>query len=160
MRILSIAIVYGILVILISYALAFPGFGVLILPQPFLDVYVGRWTMVYVINSKIILWIGYVIFIHLVYYSFIKPTIRTVILGGILFFIISIILTLFTNVVDPDLRIRLSNYLVGEYSLVYWTAAVVVNSCVELLAWMPKIKKKKRESIITTISKFFMVIKW
>jgi len=141
LKILSTAIMYAVLVILISYALAFPGFGVLILPQPFLDVYVGRWTAAYAINSKIILWIGYVIFIHLVYYSFIKPTIRTIILGGILFFILSIILTLFTDVTDPDLRIRLTNYIVGEYSLYYWTAAVVVNSCVELLAWMPKKEK-------------------
>uniref|UniRef100_A0A7C3UC07 Uncharacterized protein n=2 Tax=Geoglobus ahangari TaxID=113653 RepID=A0A7C3UC07_9EURY len=142
MKILLTATVYAVLVILISYVFAFPGYGILMLPQPFLDVYVGRWTMFYVINSKVILWIGYVIFIHLVYYRFVKPTIKTIILGGILFFTISIALTLFTDLVDPDLRIRLPNYLVGGYSLIYWTAAVVVNSFVELLAWLPLLPKK------------------
>ncbi len=142
-RILATSLIYILLVILFSFALAFPGFGVLLFPQPFLDVWIGRWTMAYAINFKLIPWASYVIAIHLIYYHLADDNNKAALAGGVIFFTICILLTLFTSFVSVELRIRVPEYI-ESYTIPYLATAAFANASIEFLAYkLPSYFKKR-----------------
>ncbi|AGK61272.1 hypothetical protein Asulf_01278 [Archaeoglobus sulfaticallidus PM70-1] len=140
-----VALVYMVLAILISFIFAFPGFGVLILPQPFLDVVRGRWTLAYnPVSLSAIPWAFYIIAIHCVYYNYLGKSylsdvlsdVKAPVLGGISVLVLNLILIL-TGCSDIDLHILLLNYMSEP---IYWISAILVNVVVEGIAF--KIARK------------------
>lgn len=68
---------YAVLVIAITLALSFPGFGVALLPQPFLRVAVVGKTTSYDVNSTYTaLWVIYVLASHFILYLLIHVKLR------------------------------------------------------------------------------------
>jgi len=64
------ATIYAVLVIAIAYFLAFPGFGVILLPQPILKLYLGGKTLFYdVLTPYTALWIAYLLITHIALYQ-------------------------------------------------------------------------------------------
>ncbi len=139
---LLIAFIYMLFVILISFLLAFPGIGVLISPQPFIEVKFGRWTAAYYqFNSKGILWGLYIITLHLVYYTSIlklsnKFSNSKACIGGVLFNIVNLTLILFLKFTDMRYLIVLDNYALDPYyALLYWLSSTLVSITLETFSY-------------------------
>ncbi len=126
-RILLISLLYSAKVVLISYILFFPGFGVLILPQPFLEVSFGRWTAVYnPATFKSLVWLGYITAYHFLFYFPLKhPSERKAIFSGASLAIANLT---FVKYFNRELWIVVNNYVSPAYLL----ATVFANAIVEL----------------------------
>ena len=135
---LPVACVYMPTVVSISFLLAFPGFGVLVLPQPFLEVARGRWGLAYdPIGLGTIPWIIYTAVSRCIFYDLLAKRwvndfgVATV--GGILFLVLNVSLVLAG--LNADLRILLSNYAFSELAPLYWSSSCLVNVGVEIFAY-------------------------
>jgi hypothetical protein len=66
---LTATLIYAVLVLVIAYALAFPGFGVVLLPQPILRLYAGGKTVLYDVTTPYTaLWLVYLLLVHAALY--------------------------------------------------------------------------------------------
>ncbi|MET1160075.1 MAG: hypothetical protein ABWW65_03855 [Thermoprotei archaeon] len=104
---LVISSIYCLIVLLVSYILMFPGFGAVILPQPFIKVVIGRWTIVYdPFNLYGVLWFFYMLLIHLAVLKTVYMRSccwRAYIIGVLIIYVVNLALVLL-GFSDPGFR--------------------------------------------------------
>lgn len=123
------AILYALLVAIVSLLLSFPGFGSIILPQPFLQLYVGRWTIFYRFDSLwAIVWIIYLLATHILLYyltaSLLKLR-RPFIVVSILLYLLNLIMV-FYGYSDAELRLYVERYTIGYLGLLPGIVATIL----------------------------------
>ncbi|MEM1678297.1 MAG: hypothetical protein QXV81_07760 [Ignisphaera sp.] len=142
------AMLYALLVAIVSLLLSFPGFGPVILPQPFLQLYVGRWTISYRFDGLwTIVWIIYLLAIHILLYyltaSLFKLR-RPFIVISILLYLLNLIMVLY-GYSDVELRLYVERYTIGYLGLLPGIGATIL---IEYLGYrigktlLPKISSK------------------
>lgn len=65
---LIVGAVYAILTAIVTTLLAFPGFGVIMLPQPSLEVVVGKTIFYSFSGLRAVIWVLYVLATHIIFY--------------------------------------------------------------------------------------------
>ncbi len=133
---LIVSLMYAFLVIVVSMALAFPGFGVIILPQPFLAIHGGRWTMAYnPFTLMTIPWFLYILVFHCLAYSFLENThpqnTRPYLYTGLLLLILNLGLVIIGL---ADLLLRLF-VLIYMRNALYWMSSIPLNIGIEYIGY-------------------------
>jgi len=129
------SLTYALLVVIIAFALMFPGFGVLILPQPFIAVYVGRWTMIYdPWTPMTIPWLLYILAIHYTIYYLLENIhpvkTRTYPYAGLFILAINLVLVAI-GFTDHLLQLLVLRYMKNP---LYWASSIPANIGIEYIA--------------------------
>lgn len=118
---LVVGVTYIALVIVITLALSFPGIGVALLPQPFLDAVVLGKTVYYdFVGARAVLWVPYVVAIHATLYLLIAGSLRTsraYVPVSILIYIVNMALVL-GGLADEDVVRLVNTYTIGYAGVV------------------------------------------
>lgn len=128
--VLALSFTYVLLVVLVVTLLSFPGIGVVLVPQPFLKLVVGRWTMFYDFTdpSTVVLWVIYVVLIHSALYAAVTTVLgvkRPYVLVGVVIYVVNVVLILlgFSSI---DMKLYLLTYTVKYAAAIPGVALVVL----------------------------------
>ena len=119
---------YAVLVVAIAYALAFPGFGVVLLPQPILRLYSSGKTVLYDVSSPYTaLWLAYLLIVHVALYrlAWSARLRRPYLLVAPLLYVANLALVL-AGLCDPDLLHYVHTYTIGYLGFVPGVLLTVV----------------------------------
>jgi len=119
---------YAVLVVVIAYALAFPGFGVVLLPQPILRLYSSGKTVLYdVLSLHTVPWLAYLLIVHVALYrlAWSARLRRPYLLVAPLLYVANLALVL-AGLCDPDLLHYVHTYTIGYLGFVPGVLLTVV----------------------------------
>jgi len=120
--------IYAVLVVVTAYALAFPGFGVVLLPQPILELYSGGKTVLYdVLSPYTALWLTYLLVVHVALYqlAWLARLRRPYLLVAPLLYVANLALVL-AGLCDPGLLHYVRTYTIGYLGFVPGVLLTVV----------------------------------
>ncbi|MEM3926850.1 MAG: hypothetical protein QXU13_04650 [Desulfurococcaceae archaeon] len=130
---LVMSVIYSIILITTVYLLEFPGLGVVFMPQPFLRLIIGRWTMVYDFTDiSMIPWFAYILALHFSVYFYIivvKNLQRPYFPGSALIYFANVVLVLI-GLGNPDLKYLVIKHTIGEAGFLPGGALTI---CIEWL---------------------------
>lgn len=112
--------IYAVLVVVITYALAFPGFGVVLLPQPILRLYSSGKTVLYdVLSPYTALWLVYLLVVHVALYrlAWSARLRRPYLLVALLLYVANLALVL-AGLCDHSLLHFVRTYTIGYLGIV------------------------------------------
>jgi hypothetical protein len=120
--------VYAVLVAIVTALLAFPGLGVVFLPQPFLEVVVGK-TMFYSFSGlEAVAWVAYVLVAHLVLYYLVEGVLkvrRSYLAVSIILYFVNLVLVL-AGVSHPSLPFYVYRDTMGRAGFLVGIAITVL----------------------------------
>lgn len=113
---LIVGAVYAILTAMVTALLAFPGFGVIMFPQPFLEVVVGK-TIFYTFSGlKAVIWVAYVIVTHIILYYLFEGLLRVrraYLAVSLILYLVNLVLVL-AGASDPSLPFYIYRDTIGR----------------------------------------------